>query len=403
MTKPLVVSINGVRAGLLQPRNEGSIFELDEEYLDLPNRPVLGQIFEDDPNRPHRTRQGVPPWFANLLPEGPLRQLIAERANVHESRSLFLLNLLGDDLPGAVAVHGSDGETIDSEKLREPAGEPETPFRFSLAGVQMKFSAIREGRSLTIPAGGSGGDWIIKLPDQRFAGVPENEFSMMEFARDSGLDVPKTQLLDVTAISNLPEEVASLEGRAFAVRRFDRTDGGRIHIEDFAQVLDIPPTKKYGATNFDTIARVIKATCAVKDTDEFIRRLVFMIAIGNSDAHAKNWSLIYPDGRSAHLAPAYDLVAVSRYEAIEQRLDRELALKLGGVPKAEKVNLDAFRRLGSRAGLDKERVTSVVNDEVQAILKAWELLKERLPAEILDPALVAVIEERLGKLPLFRA
>jgi serine/threonine-protein kinase HipA len=340
MTTPLVVSISGVRAGLLHPSREGSFFELDDEYLDLPDRPVLGQLFEDDPTRPQRTRQGVPPWFANLLPEGPLRQLIAERADVHESRSLFLLGLLGSDLPGAVTVRGLDDDPMDQEEIRAAKGEAEVPLRFSLAGVQMKFSAIRESRGLTIPVEGLGGDWIVKLPDQRFGAVPENEYSMMELARDSGLSVPETQLVDVNGISALPDEVAEISGRALAVRRFDRNDGERVHIEDFAQVLGLSPAKKYGATNFDTMARVVAAVCGAEDTEEFLRRLVFMIAIGNYDAHAKNWSLIYPDGRSARLAPAYDLVAVSAYEAIERRLERKLALKLASVATAEAVSED---------------------------------------------------------------
>jgi serine/threonine-protein kinase HipA len=402
MTAPLVVSVGGTRAGLLQPSREGSFFELDDEYLDLPDRPVLGQFFEDDPTRPQRTRQGVPSWFANLLPEGPLRQLIAERANVHERRSFFLLNLLGNDLPGAVTVQSLDEESLDQDEVKASEGDVEVPLRFSLAGVQLKFSAVREDRGLTIPAQGLGGDWIVKLPDQRFDGVPENEYSMMELARDSGLNVPETQLVDVSEIGGLPDEVADIAGCALAVRRFDRTDGGRVHIEDFAQVLGLSPIKKYGATNFDTIARVIAATCGEDDVDEYLRRLVFMVAIGNYDAHAKNWSLIYPDGRSAHLAPAYDLVAVSAYEAVERRLEQKLALKLAGVNAAEDVGEDTFRRLAKRAGLNEERTISVVRDEVQAILVAWQELQQKLSSEVRHQSLTAAIEDRLSRLQLFR-
>jgi serine/threonine-protein kinase HipA len=402
MTSALVVSIGGVRAGLLHRRHEGSFFELGEEYLELAYRPVLGQLFEDDPKRPHRTRHGVPTWFANLLPEGPLRHLIAERANVDESRSFFLLSVLGDDLPGAVAVHGLDDEALENggPPSREEAAK--APLRFSLAGVQLKFSAIREERGLTIPAAGLGGDWIVKLPDQRFDRVPENEFSMMELARRCGLEVPETELVNVGEIEGLPSEVAEIDGRALAVRRFDRTEAGRVHIEDFAQVLDLSPAKKYGATNFDTIARVVASTCGGEDTDELLRRLVFMVAIGNSDAHAKNWSLIYPDGRSPRLAPAYDLVAVSLYEAADPMLDRRLALKLAGVTAAEDVGESTFRRFAQRVGLDEERTVSVVRGEVQTIREAWEAFRQISPDATLSASLVAVIDERLERLPLFR-
>jgi serine/threonine-protein kinase HipA len=404
MSSPLLVSVSGVEAGLLHPSNEGSFFELDETYLRMAERPVLGQQFEDDPGRPHRSRQGVPPWFANLLPEGPLRDLIADRAGVDKSRSLFLLRLLGDDLPGAVTVTSTNGDQVTQSMVAEPELDSFALLRFSLAGVQIKFSALRaEDRGLTIPVEGRGGNWIVKLPDQRFPRVPENEYSMMEWARMAGIDVPETQLTPVGEIDGLPDEFADIGGQAFAIRRFDRLNGGRIHIEDFAQVLGIPPRRKYGATNFDTILRTVFTLCGLEDAGEFIRRLVFMIAIGNSDAHAKNWSLIYPDGHSARLAPAYDLVAVSYFESLERLLSRQLALKLAGVGLASEVNEETFRKLADRSGLDRDWTVRVVHDAIQHILDAWEQIKETLARDVLHPPLMEVIEKRLTALPLFRS
>ena len=397
----LTVSISGVRAGLLEQTGEGSFFELDEEYLALPKRPVLGQTFEDSPNQPHRTRQGLPPWFANLLPEGPLRDLIAERAGVHPSRSLFLLNLLGDDLPGAVTIRSTDGDPAEEELQASAIDSEELPLRFSLAGVQLKFSAVHEDRGLTIPAQGRGGDWIVKLPDQRFQGVPENEYLMMQFAGRAGLNVPPTELVTTDAIAGLPASLAAPGDKALAVRRFDRTADGRVHIEDFAQILNVSPKDKYGATNYDTMARIIAAVCDDDDIDEFLRRLVFMIAIGNSDAHAKNWSLIYPDGRSAHLAPAYDLVAVSLYERVERRLKPQLALNLAGIKDASAITEMTFRRFAQRTGLDEERTLAVVQDQAQAIHASWEEVKQDQET-LHDPALTQLLDERLRDLPLFR-
>jgi serine/threonine-protein kinase HipA len=124
-----------------------------------------------------------------------------------------------------------------------------------------------------------------------------------------------------------------------------------------------------------------------------------MVAIGNSDAHVKNWSLIYPDGRSARLAPAYDLVAVSLYEASERRLNRRLALRLAGVNDAETVSEGTFLRLAEGVGLDKERTSLVVRDQVQAILASWVELK-RSQASILEPQLTQLLDERFARLPL---
>jgi len=107
---------------------------------------------------------------------------------VHE---FFLLWVLGTDLPGAITIKPTDGEALPAVTHNDAQGEQDTQadvrhknvLRFSLAGVQIKFSAINEARGgLTIPAKGVGGSWIVKLPAREFAGVLENEFAMMTLA-----------------------------------------------------------------------------------------------------------------------------------------------------------------------------------------------------------------------------
>ena len=111
-------------------------------------------------------------------------------------REFFLLWGLGRDLPGAITIRPADGEAWPPDEQRTADGARDDDhrsdvLRFSLAGVQLKFSAITEAAGgLTIPAGGAGGSWIVKLPSRGFAGVPENEFSMMTLARLVGMDVP---------------------------------------------------------------------------------------------------------------------------------------------------------------------------------------------------------------------
>ena len=107
-----------------------------------------------------------------------------------------------------------------AEKKEEEKKERKTnALRFSLAGVQLKFSAIKSAFvGLTIPAEGVGGSWIIKLPSMKFDEVPENEFSMMTIAEKIGMDVPEVQLVDPTSISRLPDGIEALKGKAFAVK-----------------------------------------------------------------------------------------------------------------------------------------------------------------------------------------
>ena len=219
-----------------------TLFAFDDEYLDDPERPMLSLSFKDRfggivaEQAPTRVR--VPPFFSNLLPEGHLREYLAARAGVKDVREFFLLQVLGKDLPGAVVVE-SDAEEArppssprdDHDEHRPPHDDARNALRFSLAGVQLKFSAVMEADGgLTIPAQGAGGSWIVKLPSARFEGVAENEFSMMRLAARLGLDVPEVRLVDLDAVTGLPQGIGTVQGKALAVRRFDRApDGVRVH------------------------------------------------------------------------------------------------------------------------------------------------------------------------------
>jgi serine/threonine-protein kinase HipA len=162
-----------------------------------------------------------------------------------------------------------------------------------LAGIQLKFSAAQEGKGLTIPAEGVGGSWIVKLPSMKYNGVPENEYSMMSLARIIGMDIPDIELIELDAISDLPDGIGELEGPALAVKRFDRTASGPVHMEDFAQVFALYPDDKYDKASYRNIAEVIWAETGEEGIAEFIRRLVFNTLIGNADMHVKNnWSWV---------------------------------------------------------------------------------------------------------------
>ena len=205
----------------------------------------------------------MPPFFANLLPEGHLRTYLANLADLNPEREFFLLAVLGADLPGALVVSplGGDeqkGEAHGAAKEREDQ-PPETALRFSLAGVQLKFSAVMEAAGgLTVPVDGVGGSWIVKLPSARYSAVLENEFVMLEPARRVGITVPANRLVDIAQIKGLPEEAHTAGGKALAVQRFDRVPGGDpVHMEDFAQVFGLFPGDKYGRRSYANIASVL--------------------------------------------------------------------------------------------------------------------------------------------------
>jgi serine/threonine-protein kinase HipA len=384
----LAVDLNGRRAGVMNRLpGDKQLFAFEQEYIDDPARPTLSLSYKSRTGglvtSVKQVHRRVPPFFANLLPEGHLRTYLAEQAGVNPEREFFLLAALGADLPGAVTVtplaHGGEPSDPGGRGSRDRS---RGALRFSLAGVQLKFSAVMESSGgLTIPAQGIGGSWIVKLPSMRFAAVSENEFVMLELARAIGIAVPRIRLVPVSSIQGLPEDAASLSGNALTVERFDRGPGGqRIHMEDFAQVFGVFPEGKYKSVSYANIARVLWAETGELGTYEFVKRLVFSVLIGNADMHLKNWSLLYPETHAPVLSPAYDFVATLPYIR-----DDKLALTFGGSRSLDGITVDQMRRFTDRAGLPTAPVMRIVQETAEATGAAWRKLEHKsvLPADIL--------------------
>ncbi len=380
--------------------NDANLFTFAPAYAEDSNRPTLSLGFKGaagtlvENTRP--TKVKLPPFFSNLLPEGHLREYLAAKGGVHPEREFFLLWLLGTDLPGAVTVSAIDGVLPPREERQQPSGgrSNEQPLRFSLAGVQLKFSAVMEtDGGLTLPIGGGGGDWIAKLPSSRFKAVPENEYAMMTLAAAVGIDVPEVRLIATKEIENLPDNLPEAFGQTFAIRRFDRTESGqRIHIEDFAQVFNVYAHEKYNKASYGNIAQVLWVETGEAGIAEFVRRLAFSVLIGNGDAHLKNWSLIYPDGRTPKLAPAYDLVGTVAYMPNE-----EFGLSIAGTKSFTEIDSERFRRFAEKAGLPVRLVVKIATETAQAVRDQWA---KHEPLRLLPDDVRKAIETHLEKVRL---
>jgi serine/threonine-protein kinase HipA len=383
-------------------QGDRTIFAFNQDYVADQNRATLSLAFKDEFGglitdfRP--VQRVLPPFFSNLLPEGPLRKYLAERAGVKAEREFFLLWMLGQDLPGALSVHPSDGEALppglDIESAPAHRGNA---LRFSLAGVQIKFSAFKNNgkrHGLTIPVEGTGGSWIVKLPSQQFAGIPENEFSMMTIARLLGMDVPEMQLIDIDAIDGLPTGIGEFQGQALAVQRFDRSPDGPVHTEDFAQIFGAFPEEKYVKGNYRAIARVLGIEAGDAGIAEYIRRLVFSTLIGNADMHLKNWSVIYPDRRTAALSPAYDLLSTIPYIP-----DETAALKYSRTKKMTEFSRDELIHLAAKALLPEKLVLDTAAETVARFRDVWAAEKANLP---LPRNVVDAVEAHAPRVPLYQ-
>ena len=398
----LSVQLHGKHIGVItRLAGDRQLFAFEQDYIDDQNRPTLSLSFKGSTGglvtQTRPTGRRVPPFFSNLLPEGHLRDYLAKRADVNSEREFFLLAVLGADLPGALVVvplerddQQKDAHHDDDEQHEDDHGHGgEGPLRFSLAGVQLKFSAVMEtSGGLTIPVDGMGGSWIVKLPSVRYRAVPENEFAMLELARRVGISVPENKLVDTATIKGLPEQAHTAEGKALAVKRFDRLpNGDPVHMEDFAQVFGEFPNDKYERHSYANIAAVLWAESGEESTWEFVHRLVFSVLIGNADMHLKNWSLLYPDRRTPVLSPGYDFVATLPYLPNDK-----LGLSFGDSKSLSEITPDQMRRFADTARIPTSPLWQIASETAERTVVEWKTLEQK---DLLPKGMSASIEKQI--------
>ncbi|HSS41548.1 MAG TPA: type II toxin-antitoxin system HipA family toxin [Solirubrobacterales bacterium] len=306
------------------------------------------------------------PFFEGLLPEGAVRATVAGKLGLSEGNGFGLLAALGADCAGAVMVLPTDqppgsavgppfplSESQVAELLRDlprdPLGVDVDPggVRLSLGGVQDKLILIRlPGGEFAQPLGGMPSNCLLKPEHERFEGLAVNEAFCMRVAAAAGNETAMTELLEFDGIRCLYSE------------RFDRTvdaDGAtvRLHQEDMCQALGLLPTQKYEAEGGPSVASVIAllrrqpSPRIALDVNAFVRAMLTSFLLGNSDAHGKNFSLLYDPATGVRLAPLYDVVSTAVYDGLTPRL----AMAIGGEDDPSQVDLLSWERLGAESGL----------------------------------------------------
>lgn len=371
-------------------------FSLDPAYRAMARPPILslslrsadGGLRKD----PRPAAHILPALFANMLPEDRLREAMEKHhaGAVRQGNDFDLLAALGEDLPGAARLVPSDGSTTISVQ----ENPREIKARFSLAGVQMKLSVMKntgKGGGLTLPIGDEQGQYIAKFPSN-LVGLSENEFAILALSEILGMDVPERELVESSDFEGIPVEFNTLStGKILLVKRFDRgPKGTRIHIEDFAQIFGRQPSKKYDDASYHDIASALNVAVSTDAALEFVRRLALAALVGNGDMHLKNWSTIYPgDGGTPAIAPVYDVLSTTAYFPKD-----DMALSLGGEKSFKALTPDRWRQFANRARLPEPAVISAVEEVVSSVTDHWWHLPERdvVPATVLK-MIDAKIEE----------
>lgn len=405
-----------VRAGSLTRAADGATtFTIDEAYLRDAGRPTLSlrwvSVGDEDATRVRLADRvdkiglnGVlPPWFAGLLPEGGLRELVVQEMGAGDHDQFDLLTRLGADLPGAVVV-------VPETDVPDAAGPyrwdrvhgfrapvPEGIVKFSLAGVQLKFAVDRIDGRLTAPARGGDTRFILKVPAEQYPLLPEVEFASMHLAALIGVTAAPCTLVPVGEVQGIPPELLRHGDFALAVERFDRNGaGGRTHIEDAAQIIGAVGERKYTMGTGETLLNMVKRFSGDWRDDilQGLRRIVADILLGNGDDHLKNWSFRFPDGVTPRLSPAYDIVATRLYNPRD-----DLALPFTGQRDPLAIGMARFGRVADFLQLPRSLVERTVADAVTRALDTWPAALADLP---LRPAQSAALLSHLHATTLVR-
>lgn len=362
--------------------------------------PLKAEPFDDRAARP---------YFAGLLPEGSKRNLIAHALHVTGKNDFGLLDGIGGECAGAVTLlePGQKPEAPDSahevrwldgaqllrlldEMPKRPMLAGEDGIRLSLAGAQDKLPVVAESNRIGVPLKGAPSSHIIKPPIAGVEGSVFNEGFCMRLAAALKLDVARASIHGIS------------DQRFLLVERYDRqlakqgkaghTQLQRLHQEDFCQALGVAPETKYqneGGPDltqaFDLVRRATRPSAP--NTLRLLDFVVFNALIGNHDAHAKNFSLLYtPQG--AVLAPMYDALSTAVYPDLSEKM----AMKIGSKYKFADVQARHWEQFALAAALSPAQVKKRILDLAKRLPKLARTLQATMDAEgNTHPVLVQII------------
>jgi serine/threonine-protein kinase HipA len=360
--------------GAIDVKDDGAGFTYDRSW------PATQGAFPISTTIPFQEDRVAPtvfiPWAANLLPESENLQAVGQFLGIAPSDVVGILSEIGRDTAGALSI-GRPGSTssgnwrpvekpADLERIIEEL--PKKPFlvgeegvSMSLAGAQSKLAVAVDGKGrICIPLEGSPSTHILKPDIPRLWGSVQNEAFCLTLAKRLKLPV-----------AGVTTGVAG-KRTYLLVNRFDRVESGgrwrRIHQEDFCQALGKPPTAKYEANQTGvrgpTLKDMFDATRRLTPTTDIIRLLdmvVFNVIACNTDAHAKNYSLMIR-ASSVSLAPLYDVMCGEVWENVTKNLAQKIADKNRG----DHLMGRHWRRFATECGLNPRQVLARVRTLAEA-------------------------------------
>ena len=376
MAERLNVYLNGQMAGILDWDNALDVFTFRylPSYLDADGaRPISWSLpLTDAPFDALKSRT----FFENLLPPEVVRRKL-EKILHHDYRNTFaFLKELGGDCAGAISLYpdGTGPEKGEDDVLTSLPSRPLLQgkvegYRISVAGAQDKLVARIRGDAILLPLYGTASTHIIKPQMAMCSDAVENECFCQCVARRMGIDAAKASILNVKANSY------------YASERYDRVQDGktvrRLLQEDFCQAMGVPSEEKYESDGGPSAVRSFRflrdGGFGFSEMEKFVDALVFNFLIGNADAHAKNFSILYKKG-NAGIAPLYDLLSTAVYPNLSPRM----AMSIGGAWEFADVGVRSFDAFAVKCDVNPKFVRGRIDRLLSNLSSAMNEVTEEL-------------------------
>ena len=320
-------------------------------------------------------------FFGGLLPEGEHLNRLAREVKVGSDDLVGIFAAVGADLVGALRI-GGGRETLEPqtlspddvrELLRQAPGFLVGGGGSALPGFHRKLTLTRVDGQWMRGNGQLASTHILKPVSIALRNIVDAEAYSLSLTRKLGLS-----LFDAWV-----EEIDDLA--VLIVERYDRrrTESGtieRLHQEDFAQALGLPAhgNEKFEwrepRANLAAIAAELDDTATIftpgVDREQLLRYVTANVAIGNTDAHAKNYSLLHDERGGTRLAPLYDIAPLAlRYDAGEQ-----LAMSINGQDRLPDVTIGDLVAEATTWGIAPGRALDIIGDTLDQLIEGSRAL-----------------------------
>jgi serine/threonine-protein kinase HipA len=361
--------VGQLRVGELSETANGLLsLTYDADWLSRPEGYALSPHLPLRP-APH-VGKPVAVFFGNLLPEGEHLNWFLEKACKISRDDIYMrIARFGGDVAGGLSILPSDLQPDDAPRYRQLSFIDEAKellskwmgvpvrmadVRVSLPGAQCKLPVyVNTQGEMSLPLIDAPSTHILKPSVTKFANSAINETLVSNLAKAVGLNVPEVHFipeLDACLIARYDryrdvsiharDRATTAFGRGYASpKRYYPPKGGgfqpelvfvengpvrRLHQIDFCQMLYVDAGRKYESQGGPNLPQCFECVMRHSDAPEEDRArlaewVIFNMAVGNMDSHAKNLSMLLQTDGKVRLAPFYDLLCTTVYPELDNR------------------------------------------------------------------------------------